>query len=65
LNWLKAHSLISIKTEERKNGGKKEVKIYLGRAKDFDNDTMSIRAKEDAKRKMSETLRRRKDHGEI
>lgn len=48
-----------------KNGRKKEVKIYLGRAKDFDNDTMSIRAKEDAKRKMSETLRRRKDQGEI
>jgi hypothetical protein len=48
-----------------KNGKTKEVKIYLGKATDFNNDTMSIRAKETAKRKMSETLRRRKDAGEI
>jgi hypothetical protein len=47
------------------NGKTKEVKIYLGKAGDFENDTMSIRAKETAKRKMSETLRRRKDNGEI
>jgi hypothetical protein len=47
------------------NGKTKEVKIYLGKAGDFGNDTMSIRAKETAKRKMSETLRRRKDNGEI
>jgi hypothetical protein len=48
-----------------KGGKKKEVKIYLGKAEDFGNDTMSIRARETAKRKMSETLRRRKDSGEI
>lgn len=48
-----------------KNGKIKEIKIYLGRAEDFENDTMSIRARETAKRKMSETLRRRKDNGEI
>jgi len=48
-----------------KNGKTKEVKIYLGRAEDFNNDTMSIQAREFAKSKMSETLRRRKDDGEI
>ena len=48
-----------------KSGKTKEIKIYLGKAEDFGNDTMSIRAKETAKRKMSETLRRRKDDGEI
>lgn len=48
-----------------KNGKTKEVKIYLGRAEDFGNDTMSIQAREFAKSKMSETLRRRKDDGEI
>lgn len=48
-----------------KDGETKEVKIYLGKATDFGSDTMSIKAKEFAKRKMSETLRRRKDDGEI
>jgi len=48
-----------------KNGERKEVKIYLGRAEDFDNDTLSLKAKEFAKSKMSVTLRRRKDDGEI
>jgi len=48
-----------------KNGKKKEIKIYLGRAEDFGNETLDIRAREIAKRKMSETLRRRKDAGEI
>jgi hypothetical protein len=48
-----------------KDGKKKEIKIYLGKASDFGNDTMSERAREYAKKKMSETLRRRKDMGEI
>lgn len=48
-----------------KDGKTKEVKIYLGKATDFGNKTMSINAREFAKRKMSETLRRRKDEGEI
>lgn len=48
-----------------KNGKTKEIKVYLGKAEDFGNDTMSIRARETAKKKMSETLRRRKDNGEI
>lgn len=48
-----------------KNGKTKEIKIYLGKAEEFDNDTMNSRAKEYAKKKMSETLRRRKDLEEI
>jgi hypothetical protein len=48
-----------------RGGKRKEIKIYLGKAEDFGNDTMSIKAREEAKRKMSETLRRRKDDGEI
>jgi len=47
-------------------GGKtKEIKIYLGKATDFDNDTKNGRAKKLAIKKMKETLRRRKDLGEI
>jgi hypothetical protein len=48
-----------------KDGKRKEVKIYLGKAEEFGNDTMSVRAREYAKKKMSETLRRRKDSDEI
>ena len=48
-----------------KEGAKKEVKIYLGKAEEFGNDTMSVRAREYAKKKMSETLRRRKDSDEL
>ena len=48
-----------------KDGKRKEVKIYLGKAEEFKNDTMSVRAREYAKKKMSETLRRRKDSDEI
>jgi hypothetical protein len=47
------------------NGKKKEVKIYLGKAEDFGNDTMSPVAKENAVKKMRETLRNRRDLGEI
>ncbi|MBU1012050.1 MAG: hypothetical protein KKG99_03535 [Bacteroidetes bacterium] len=47
-------------------GGKnKEVKIYLGKASDFGDDTLNIKAKELAKSKMSETLLRRRDEGDI
>jgi len=47
------------------DGKKREIKIYLGKAEDFGNDTMSVKAREYAKDKMSDTLRRRKDLGEI
>ena len=46
-------------------GGKKEIKIYLGKANEFGNNTKSEKARELAVRKMKETLRRRKDLGEI
>ena len=49
----------------KKDGKKKEIKIYLGKSSDFDNDTLSPKAKEFATKKMSTTLRRRKDNGEI
>jgi hypothetical protein len=48
-----------------KDGKKKEIKIYLGRAIDFDNDTKSSKAKKKARVKMSKTLARRKGLGEI
>ena len=48
-----------------KDGKRKEIKIYLGKAGEFGNNTMNYKAKEFAKNKMSETLRRRKDMGEI
>jgi hypothetical protein len=50
---------------KQKGGVKKEIKIYIGKAEDYDNDTKSPLAKRDALVKMSETLRRRKDAGEI
>lgn len=46
-------------------GRKKEIKIYLGKAEEFNNDTQDKGAKLLAERKMKETLRRRKDLGEI
>lgn len=48
-----------------KGGRKKEIKIYLGKAEDFGNDTQNTKAKQLAVTKMKETLRRRKDEGEI
>jgi hypothetical protein len=50
---------------EQKGGVKKEIKIYIGKAEDYDNDTRNPKAKKDAILKMAETLRRRKDAGEI
>jgi hypothetical protein len=49
----------------QKGGDRKEIKIYLGKAEDFGNNTKSPKAKMEAERKMAETLRRRKDAGEI
>lgn len=46
-------------------GRTKEIKIYLGKASDFGNDTQNTKAKQLAVKKMKETLRRRKDMGEI
>ena len=43
----------------------KEVKIYLGKASDFGNDTQSEKAKEFALIKMRQTLARRIRAGEI
>jgi hypothetical protein len=50
---------------EQKGGIKKEIKIYLGKAEDYGNDTRSPLARKEATIKMAETLRRRKDAGEI
>jgi hypothetical protein len=44
---------------------KKEVKIYLGKASEFDNDTKSKKAKAAALVKMKQTLARRVEAGEI
>lgn len=48
-----------------KDGKKKEVKIYLGKASDFNNDTQSPKAKDLALVKMRQTLARRMRLGEI
>lgn len=48
-----------------KDGKKKEIKIYLGKASEFDGNTLSVEAKELAKTKMKKTLSRRKQLGEI
>ena len=54
------------KTAWPTQGGRtKEIKIYLGKAADFGNDTQNTKAKQLAVTKMKETLRRRKDLGEI
>ena len=44
---------------------KKVVKIYLGKASQFDNDTKSVKAKNEAIVKMRQTLARRMRAGEI
>jgi hypothetical protein len=44
---------------------KKVVKIYLGKASQYDNDTKSLKAKSDAIEKMRQTLARRVRAGEI
>ena len=49
----------------QKAGKKKEVKIYLGKAKDYDYDTKSHKAKRDAENKMRKTLIRRLGEGSI
>ena len=46
-------------------GERKEIKVYVGKADDYGGDTLNERAKEDAIKKMQETLRRRKNNGEI
>ena len=48
-----------------KDWKKKEVKIYLGKAEDFGNDTLNPKAKELALVKMRQTLARRMRLGEI
>jgi hypothetical protein len=48
-----------------KGGKKKEIKIYLGRADDFKNDTRSKEAKNMAQIKMGHTLRHRMKQGEL
>jgi len=47
------------------NGKRKEVKIYLGRAEKFNNDKHSIQVKNEAVRKMRETLNRRFNEGSL
>jgi hypothetical protein len=48
-----------------KGGKKKEVKIYLGKASDYDNDTKSKKAKIQATAKMKQTLLRRSKEGSL
>jgi hypothetical protein len=46
-----------------KDGKRKEVKIYLGKAEFYNNDTRSMEAQRDAEVKMTTTLIRRvKEH---
>ena len=47
------------------DGERKEIKVYVGKADDYGGDTLNERAKQDAIKKMQETLRRRKNAGEI
>lgn len=47
------------------NGDVKEVKIYIGKASDYDNDTRSERAKKEALVKMRQTLARRVEEGSL
>ena len=47
------------------DGERKEIKVYVGKAYDYGGDTLNERAKQDAIKKMQETLRRRKNAGEI
>ena len=48
-----------------KGGRKKEVKIYLGKAEDFNNDTLDLRAQSTARIKMRNTLLRRIDEDSL
>lgn len=48
-----------------KGGRKKEVKIYVGKAEDFNNDTMNLQAQSIAKIKMRNTLKRRINVGSL
>lgn len=48
-----------------KGGKKKEVKIYLGKAEDYKNDTQSLLAKKEATVKMQQTLARRMREGTL
>jgi hypothetical protein len=47
------------------NGERKEVKVHLGRAENYGNDTTSAIAKREAVRKMKETLARRIREGNL
>ena len=48
-----------------KGGKRKEIKIYLGKAADYDNDTQSKRAKKEAALKMAQTIARRLREGSL
>ena len=48
-----------------KGGKRKEIKIYLGKAADYGNDTQSKRAKSEAATKMAQTIARRLREGSI
>ena len=48
-----------------KGGKRKEIKIYLGKAADYCNDTQSKRAKSEASTKMAQTIARRLREGSI
>ena len=48
-----------------RGGKKKEVKIYLGKASDYDNDTQSKKAKKEATSKMTQTISRRLKEGSL
>lgn len=49
----------------QKGGKKKEVKVYLGKAEDYDFNTKSPKAKRDAEHKMRTTLIRRLNEGTV
>ena len=49
----------------QKGGKKKEVKVYVGKAEDYDFNTKNPKAKIDAVRKMRKTLIRRLNEGTI
>ena len=47
------------------NGVRKEVKVHLGRSENYGNKTTSVKAKEEALRKMRQTLARRIREGSL
>ena len=49
----------------QKGGKRKEVKVYVGKAEDFNFDTKNLEAKKQAIDKMKKTLIRRLDEGTI